>query len=71
MQRPPIQMARVLRKGQVDDGSFDVDFWQKVGAEGIFAAAWDMVAEAQRMRGGSAEQPRLQRSVLRVIRRGR
>ena len=71
MQRSPIRMARVLRGGQVDDGSFDLDFWQRVGAEGIFAAAWDMVAEVQLMGGGSGEQPRLQRSVLRVIRRGR
>jgi hypothetical protein len=45
-------MARVLRGGQVDDGSFDLHFWQRVGAEGIFAAAWDMVAEAQLMGGG-------------------
>ncbi len=27
-------MTRVLRNHQKDDGSFDLDFWQKVGAEG-------------------------------------
>ncbi len=64
-------MSRVLRHGERDDGTFDLDFWQRVGAEGIFAAAWDMVNEVSSIRGGSGEQPRLQRSVLRVVRRGR
>ncbi len=35
-----LKMARVLRPGEVDDGSFDLEFWQAVGAEGRFAAAW-------------------------------
>ncbi len=64
-------MARVLRGGQKDDGSFDVAFWQQVGPEGIFAAAWEMVREVRAMRGEDGDEPRLQRSVLRVVRRGR
>jgi hypothetical protein len=39
-------LARVLRPGQVDDGSFDRDFWRQIGAAGILEAAWDMVNEA-------------------------
>jgi hypothetical protein len=31
-------MARVLRPGETDDGSFDLEFWRAVGAEGRFAA---------------------------------
>lgn len=62
-------MSRVLRPGTQDDGSFDLEFWRRVGAEGRFAAAWDMVTEASAMRGEDARQPRLQRSVLRVVRR--
>ena len=71
MVRPRVIMARVLRGGAPDDGAFDLEFWQRVGAEGIFAAAWEMVSEPSSMRGESAGQPRLQRSLLRVIRRGR
>ena len=63
-------MARVLRDGAPDDGFFDIEFWRRVGAEGRFAAAWEMVLEAQAMRGvKDAREPRLQRSVLRIERR--
>ena len=64
-------MSRVLRGGQKDDGKFDLAFWQSVGAEGIFAAAAEMVAELRSFRGDDGDEPRLQRSVLRVVRRGR
>ena len=64
-------MSRVLRGGKRDDGSFDADFWQRVGAEGIFAAAWEMVSEQRSIRGQDGDEPRLQRSVVRIVRRGR
>lgn len=63
-------MSRVLRNGAKDDGEFDLDFWQRIGAEGIFESAWDMVRERHAMRGEDGDEPRLQRSVLRVVRRG-
>lgn len=69
--RRRVVMSRVLRGGKRDDGSFDRAFWQKVGPAGIFAAAWEMVAEAEVMRGGDGDQSRLRRDVLRVVRRGR
>jgi len=65
-----VVMSRVLRGGEEDDGSFDLEFWQKIGAEGIFAAAWEMVSEALAIRGKDVDEPRLQRSVVRVVRRG-
>ncbi len=61
-------MARLSRIDQ-DDRSFDIEFWTEVGAEGRFAAAWDMVCEAEAMRGSDAGQPRLQRSVCSLKRR--
>jgi len=64
-------MSRVLRRGEPDDGGFDLDFWRRVGPEGIFAAAWEMVAERRAFEGERADEPRLQRSLLRVVRRGR
>lgn len=71
MSQEPIIRSRVLRGGQKDDGTFDLEFWQSVGAEGIFAAAWEMVGEVRAIRGKDDDEPRLQRSVLRVVRRGR
>lgn len=65
----PLRMVRVLRKGEKDDGAFDLDFWRRVGAEGRFAAAWEMVSEIAAFRGENGDQPRLQRSVLRIHRR--
>jgi hypothetical protein len=62
-----VRMARVLRPGEVDDGSFDRAFWREVGVDGILDAAWDMVNEARAMRGLDGDEPRLQRSVCRVI----
>lgn len=67
-ERPRVRMVRVLR-GQRDDGSFDLEFWRRVGDEGRFAAAAAMVSEFSAMRGGDGSQPRLQRSVLRLLRR--
>jgi len=65
----PVRMVRVLRHPQKDDGAFDLEFWSRVGAEGRFAAAWEMTSEATTLRGEDAGEPRLQRSVLRVLRR--
>lgn len=62
-------MSRVLRPGERDDGSFDLEFWRRVGHEGRFAAMWEMVSEVAALRGSDGSQPRLQRSVLRVVRR--
>jgi hypothetical protein len=64
-------MSRVLRNGEKDDGAFDLAFWRAAGAEAIFAAAWEMVNEARAIRGEDGDEPRLQRAVVRVVRRGR
>mgnify|MGYP000202982719 CR=1 FL=1 len=69
MSRERIVRSRVLRNGKRDDGAFDRDFWQEIGAEGIFAAAWDMVKEVELIRGQNASESRLQRHVSRTIRR--
>ena len=66
--RERIVMTRVLRRGVSDDGSFDLEFWRRVGAEGRFAATWEMVGEARWIRGEDGGQSRLSRSVCRVLR---
>jgi hypothetical protein len=64
-------VTRTLRRGEKDDGSFDRRFWSDLGHEALFAAAWEMVEEARAFRGDDGGEPRLQRSVLRVVQRGR
>ncbi len=49
---------------------FDREFWRKAGHEARFAAAWEMVVEVELIRGKNAAEPRLQRDVLRIKRRG-
>jgi len=55
-------MARMVRIDEADR-SFDLTFWERVGADGRFAAAWQMVLEVDAIRGKDVSQPRLQRSV--------
>lgn len=37
-------MARKVKKSELDR-SFDLEFWEKLGAEKRFAAAWQMAQE--------------------------
>ena len=48
------------------DRSFDVEFWQRQGPNAIFAAAWEMVEEAYRWKGGSESERAFQRTVERL-----
>jgi hypothetical protein len=67
--KPRVIMSRVVNREQHNDRSFDVEFWQKVGDVGRFAAAWQMIKEVQLMRGQSGELPRMHKNVTRIIRR--
>src|ERR1035441_10206632 len=61
-------MSRLVR--QEDAGrDFDVEFWQKLGDEKIFAAAWDLVVTAASVRGANDDQLRLHRHI--AVLRGR
>jgi len=64
-----VVMSRVVSREQHSDRSFDIEFWQKVGDVGRFAAAWQMIKEVQLIRGQSGELPPFQKSVGRIIRR--
>lgn len=67
--RPRVIMSRVARREQHSDRSFDIEFWQKIGDVGRFAAAWQMIKEVQLIRGQKGELPRMQKNVTRIIRR--
>ena len=58
------------REGRIEDldRSFDVDYWQRLGPEAIFSAAWEMVVQAWKLKGRRAGELRLQRTIERVER---
>ena len=57
------RLARIRDAGR----RFDIEFWQAQSAEARFAAAWEMVCQRHAMRGSDERQPRLQRSVQRIL----
>ncbi len=71
-EHPPSEPFVMERKGKLKDmdRSFDVAYWQRQGPNAIFAAAWEMVVEAHRWKGGDDSELELQRSVE-VVRRVR
>ncbi|SPE40735.1 conserved hypothetical protein [Candidatus Sulfopaludibacter sp. SbA3] len=50
----PIVMSRVVRGG-FPDRQFDVDFWQQLGDEAIFEAAWELVETAAEVNSWNVE----------------
>jgi hypothetical protein len=58
--------AKLARFGESE--AIDRDFWRQMGPEGRFSAAWEMVAEADLMCGGTGNVPRLRRDVARLVR---
>jgi hypothetical protein len=50
---PPLKMSRLVR-GAFPDRQFDVDFWQQQGDSAIFAAALQMTAIVESVRGTKA-----------------
>jgi hypothetical protein len=61
------RMARLVKAKDMDR-SFDLLFWKRVGAEGRFAAAWQMVSEVNAIKGKEIGESRLQRSVQSIQR---
>jgi hypothetical protein len=61
------RMARLVKVKDMDR-SFDLLFWKRVGAEGRFAAAWQMVSEVNAIKGKDIGESRLQRSIQSIQR---
>ena len=53
-----------MRYGRIEDmdRSFDLDFWQKLGTEAIFKAAWELAKDYHRKQGMTEDEFRFQRS---------
>ncbi len=63
---------KLSRRSEISkDRRFDVEFWQKLGPEAIFAASWEMTDEVNLIRGKNADQSRLQRDIQNIQRRSR
>jgi hypothetical protein len=62
--------SRIIRLHE-DDGSFDREFWSAVPASRRLETVWELVLEYLAWQEPDAGEPRLQRSVCRVERRGR
>jgi hypothetical protein len=45
------------------DRSFDIAYWQRLGAKAIFEAAWQMVVDAHARQPGGTDELRLRRTV--------
>ena len=66
---PPRQITgRLVRPGE-DPDAFDIEFWRSMTGEQRVEALWGMTLDAITIKGGNPDdQPRLQRSVGRLIR---
>jgi hypothetical protein len=60
-----IRTGFVERKGRLEelDRSFDLQFWQAQTPEARFAATWELIVHASRIKGIDVRQLRLQRAV--------
>jgi hypothetical protein len=53
--KPAAWVMERLGKVSQSNRKFDVEFWQRQGSTAIFAAAWEMVVEAHRLRNTESE----------------
>ena len=68
MKRDRVIMVRKLKSIEDDDGSFDLEFWERIGQAGRFLAACDMPSVLVHMGNLDADRLRLQRHVVRLVR---
>ena len=47
-----------------EDSNFDIEFWQAQGPAAIFAAAWELVETAWKVKGLDRDELRLQRTAF-------
>ncbi len=56
------ETIEAYRKIGDPEDRFDIEFWQNQGEEAIFQAALEIIMDAQMVKQGYADQPRLQRT---------
>jgi len=55
--------VRPIQQGTAD---LDIEFWQELGPEAIFRAAWELVVTAHELKGGDPDELRLHRPHLTI-----
>ena len=63
------KITEAYRKIGDPEDRFDIAFWQRLGPEAIFRAALELIRDAQIVKQGHADEPRLQRTVEHFQRR--
>lgn len=63
----PVVMSRLVKLKDADR-SFDIEFWQRQGDAAIFAAAWEMVVFANKVKGRDASELTFQRTLKKLQR---
>lgn len=63
--------TRLSRLGERPDREFDIQFWQGLSSEARATAGWELVTDYWAMKGKTADELRLQRSVESIQRGGR
>ncbi len=53
-----------------DDRSVDYAYWNSVGDEERYRAAWELVVQAYELQGKVMDELRFQRSVTKLVKRG-
>lgn len=61
--KPKVIMSRKTPLKESNDNSFDFEFWDRIGDEGRFSAAWDIILNHGKWGNKNEGQSRLQRSV--------
>lgn len=61
--------TKLRRLGDPDDQLDDYERWRQLGDEARFAAAWELVITAHKLRGEDISELRLQRSIENLIRK--
>jgi len=57
------KIYEAYRKLGDPEDCFDIEYWQSLGPEAIFDAALDLILDAQILKEGHAEEPRIQRTI--------
>lgn len=58
-----IVMSRLVDKKNLDQDNFDFEFWNQIGPQRKFEAAWEMVCDLENWNSSYVTQSRLRRSV--------
>ena len=63
--KKPLVAERMIKISKADK-KWDIDFWQKAGAQSRFSATWQMISEFYKIRGKNGIKQRLRRTIQNI-----